>query len=119
MISKIKNLLMIIEQGTSGIWHYRKWSDGTAECWGTMVTGNISVSALSGFYGGTSACDAFPTDLFITKPQVFVNCETWGSGYHLAYAYNVTKDRCRLGGIRNDGNSSPMTANIHAIGKWK
>lgn len=27
--------LGVAEQGTSGIWNYRKWNDGTAECWGT------------------------------------------------------------------------------------
>ena len=25
---------MIVDSGISGIWTYRKWSDGTAECWG-------------------------------------------------------------------------------------
>ena len=24
----------IVEQGTSGIWTYRKWASGIAECWG-------------------------------------------------------------------------------------
>ena len=33
--SKIGTISPIIEEaGTSGIWTYRKWSDGTAECWG-------------------------------------------------------------------------------------
>lgn len=26
----------VVEQGTSGIWRYRKWSSGTAECWGAV-----------------------------------------------------------------------------------
>ena len=25
---------VIVDSGISGIWTYRKWSDGTAECWG-------------------------------------------------------------------------------------
>lgn len=25
----------IVEQGVSGIWTYRKWNSGLAECWGT------------------------------------------------------------------------------------
>lgn len=33
--SKVGTVSPIIEEaGTSGIWTYRKWSDGTAECWG-------------------------------------------------------------------------------------
>lgn len=30
----------VVEQGTSGDWMYRKWSDGIAECWGRQ-SGNI------------------------------------------------------------------------------
>lgn len=39
----LKDIPRIIESGTSGIWTYRKWSDGIAECWGTSSgTANIS-----------------------------------------------------------------------------
>ena len=32
----------VIEQGTKGIWTYRKWSSGVAECWGsTTITGVV------------------------------------------------------------------------------
>ena len=31
----------IVEQGTSGIWTYRKWNSGIAECWGN-TSGAIS-----------------------------------------------------------------------------
>ena len=35
----ILNTPLIIESGISGIWTYRKWSDGTAELWGlTTIT---------------------------------------------------------------------------------
>lgn len=30
----------IVEKGTSGIWTYRKWSDGIAECW-CSTNGNV------------------------------------------------------------------------------
>lgn len=28
------NNSVVVESGTTGIWRYKKWSDGTAECWG-------------------------------------------------------------------------------------
>ena len=34
----------VIEQGTSGIWTYRKWNSGIAECWG-MYSKSVSISA--------------------------------------------------------------------------
>lgn len=45
--NSIKNLNAdyIIEQGTSGIWTYRKWASGLAECWGTTDAINVSASA--------------------------------------------------------------------------
>ena len=35
----------VVEQGTSGIWTYRKWNSGIAECWGSqrMLTATTSV----------------------------------------------------------------------------
>lgn len=36
----------IVEQGTSGIWFYRKWNSGLAEFWGgKQISGNGSVNA--------------------------------------------------------------------------
>ena len=37
-IDRIEDRIHIVESGTSGIWTYRVWSDGTAECWGTQHT---------------------------------------------------------------------------------
>lgn len=31
------DMVRISETGTSGVWTYRKWSDGTAECWGSKA----------------------------------------------------------------------------------
>lgn len=28
----------IVQRGTSGIWTYRKWNSGDAECWGTVTS---------------------------------------------------------------------------------
>ena len=31
----------VVEQGTSGIWAYRKWYSGFAECWGKLTLSNL------------------------------------------------------------------------------
>lgn len=53
----------IVESGTSGMWNYRKWSDGTAECWGQK---NQSVSATSWgtMYYIRLEADDYPAGLF-------------------------------------------------------
>lgn len=37
----------VVEQGTSGIWTYRKWNSGIAECWG-KYSGTVTYSSTSG-----------------------------------------------------------------------
>lgn len=46
---------IIIEEGTSGIWTYRKWSDGRAEVVGKINQYNININtALGGWYRSAS-----------------------------------------------------------------
>lgn len=64
----------VIEQGTSGIWNYRKWAKGVAECWAQIDfprTAGITASWGSLFYAGVGNYD-FPQDLFLnnTTPSV-------------------------------------------------
>jgi hypothetical protein len=76
----------VIEQGTSGIWTYRKWASGIAECWGvqTGLTANLTTQwGSSGFYynGGDGKAPNFPF-AFATKPAVTVSVEN-DSGFSL------------------------------------
>ena len=119
IIVRILKTPMIVETGTSGIWTYRKWSNGVAECWGNATSANISNVVVSGWYGGTFAPPSFPTNLFVSAPLVFVNVTTWGTGYHFGSAYNISSTGCRIEGIRNDNASSAMTVAIKAKGRWK
>lgn len=52
LITKVKEIAeklgfiadYVVEQGTSGIWTYRKWNSGIAECWGYWNAANASGS---------------------------------------------------------------------------
>ena len=63
----------IVEQGTSGIWTYRKWASGIAECWGRQISTEKSI------YDDTYCVvnETLPPNLFIVDPSV--NC----SGFQL------------------------------------
>lgn len=63
----------IVEQGTSGIWTYRKWASGIAECWGRQISTEKSI------YDDTYCAVniPLPPDLFIEDPSA--NC----SGFQL------------------------------------
>jgi hypothetical protein len=65
----------LVAQGTAGIWTYRTWSDGTAECWGKK---DVSVTfPSSANWGGLYTTGAisgsnisFPFGLFAETPVV-------------------------------------------------
>ena len=61
----------VIDEGTDGIWTYRKWKSGTAECWGvTSITGAANTSDAGG-YRTTTVSAALPDGLFTSIPRVF------------------------------------------------
>ena len=59
----------IVEQGTSGIWTYRKWASGVAECWGKGYFDNPNFTTqVAGWYFTEVKAFYFPNDLFIEAP---------------------------------------------------
>ena len=74
----------LVEQGEDyNGWTYRKWSDGTAECW-TQKSFTINVTTAWGsmYTSGTISGSniAFPTGLFIETPNVQVSLSVRSAG---------------------------------------
>lgn len=65
----------VTASGSSSIWRYRRWSDGTYECWGTYTEQTVSPDE-----GGTSRSFsvAYPVT-FADYPQVFVSTRQDGN----------------------------------------
>ena len=120
LIYKILQCPHVVESGTSGSWTYRKWSDGTAECWRTFTSGAFSpTTSVGGFYGRALTGNAFPTGLFISVPVVSYNCDSWGNGFFWGNIYALTKDSFSVLILRNDNASSAYQASVYAVGKWQ
>lgn len=114
----------IVEQGTSGIWTYRKWNSGIAECWGR--TGIVVPT--NGVYSV-----AFPTGLFIRVSHLSVNpyYGEQSDTYRNASKYIVTDGSNNYNANTTDyavayvrdsaGNSqNPYIAfDFNAYGTWK
>lgn len=65
----------VVEQGTSGIWTYRKWNSGVVECWGVHTfTGEVN-TVKGNIYVGEREFIALPTNLFAEKPMVSITSE--------------------------------------------
>ena len=112
----------VVEEGTSGIWTYRKWNSGIAECWGEWASGSFAPDgSTGGWYRRivTPSDQTFPTDLFIEAPKAFFDLTYWGNGYYWGTIRTLTASTFQLQLFRNDNASSQGRGNIYAIGKWK
>jgi len=80
---------IVIDGGTSDVWTWRKWSDGTAECW-AVVSINTSISSAWGsLYESSNGCRvSYPSGLFTAAPCLSVSVsgnsgamlESYGAG---------------------------------------
>ena len=112
----------IVEQGVDGIWTYRKWSDGTAECWGYNTTYNHTYSAWGSIYSFDIPRIAFPTSLFISDPDCFAyaRCATGNSVSSPNSNEATSVFTCGLTVIRGTSLSTTHAVTYYyAIGKWK
>ena len=110
----------IAEQGTSGIWTYRKWNSGIAECWGTHTeTLTLSTVSSTGLYGAGSSYVNYPSGLFIEEPNTNFSGRV-GTGYCLTGTlYQASKDSMKCWVTSQVSGSQSCVFFIRAIGKWK
>ena len=118
--STIKNIPTIVEAGIDGIWRYRKWSDGVAECWGcqTKTMSGVSQTAPFSGYEYDFGMIAFPTGLFITVPIANVSGKV-GSSYNVVSYANVYQAGVSVALQSNASSSYTCNAYIQAKGRWK
>lgn len=116
----------IVEQGTSGIWTYRKYSSGIIECWTTTrwATPTLTMSAISssGTYKSQTLSMPFPTDLFTDVENCFnVRFGFMSSGTYLLSVMNSAPSNSVLPVVIVKGGSSTSACSIyaHAVGRWK
>lgn len=111
----------IVEQGTSGIWTYRKWSSGIAECWGTERKTTAIATAWGNAYYSSSLSTSFPTNFFIDAPNSVSIYITGAYSCWVANSDTFTKDLVKYSLIRPNAQTTSYDyyARIHAIGRWK
>jgi hypothetical protein len=119
----IKNIKdYIIEQGTSGIWTYRKWASGIAECWGLYNASDWDISTAWGyiFESATPISTTLPVGLFSDVPVFNMNVQNSTAGIlSLETVSNVNKDMtCYIYPTRATPGKVSLTIAMRAIGKW-
>lgn len=113
---------VIEEEGTSGIWYYRKWSSGIAECWGVASFTPSSPSSEGSLYYKNVSTN-FPSGLFTDRPTVQATTSVgWISGINTnpTSVTSATYSGYLWAADSNamDGNHS-WAVDIYATGRWK
>ena len=124
----------LVESGTSGVWTYRKWSDGISECWGQSAPKTIAPADWVA-WGTGGALEAivvdepigYPAGLFTAAPQVSAFI-TPTEGYTVVTAevsiagnVDLSVQTPKLYALRFTRPQATIVAvaNFHAVGRWQ
>lgn len=119
----------IVSQGTSGEWGWRKWADGTAECWCKHDYESVSLVPWGGVYSTESSAIVplrYPFE-FISDPVCNANIlGVSGSSFWVfydaaQYSTDLKNFTAPIGLARGSsvGSYGSVTIGYRAIGRWK
>lgn len=117
----------VCEAGTSGIWYYRKWASGRAECFGSIVCTGVSATEKWGSvyesaseYGG----EAYPF-AFAEPPLQMLYVEDAGAAYLIETQLNTQRHTAANTGKwyfwrpAESPGEVDVTVGICVFGRWK
>ena len=119
----------VIADGRSGIWTYRKWRSGFAECW-CVTSNNVAANTKWGnaFYstylqGGYALPFTFATNGDIQDdPQGFVEIQSPGGNYWFQVANSCTTTNAPKGYVMcpvQHNNAISVLFSFYIRGRWK
>lgn len=110
----------IVEEGTSGIWTYRKWSSGIAECWGEQTETKSPYVTLTGNWYGFSTSNVSLPFTFIQKPKVNASMKVGNSLSATSPLHNITTTTVSCYGMGYGASGSvTLTVDYDVKGLWK
>ena len=114
----------VVEQGTSGIWTYRKWNSGIAECWGTRTITGVKVDqAWEGlYYAATPDPVSYPFTFTATPNEVATMGSNNMSVWMANSSINTTASTGKYFVMRpTSASTTTYTVTIYyqVVGRWK
>ena len=108
----------VVEEGTSGIWTYRKWSSGKVDCWGSASSSSLTWYAYpTGLYYNSPALTVtYPFAIY--SPCISATVTYCGGNIGWALATHASDTTTNVSIIRN-GNSGQVIVDIAVHGRWK
>lgn len=114
-----RTLDYIVDQGTSGIWTYRKWNSGKIELWTNSYQFTVTFTKSSiGVYYATQSGIAVP--LVKTIEFASGDCTKWHYVNWSSVTYNGgTELGIRYYGLNANGGGNTIPFSFYVIGTWK
>lgn len=110
-------------------WSYRKWADGTAECW--KILGEVTLYDIDGEweYSGTwfkiiHEKEPYPAGLFKSRPACVVNCPAdnfpgWIKEVGASNNITTAPTICAHTVVKRTGTNIKFYPSYYAIGRWE
>ena len=108
----------VVAQGTSGIWTYRKWASGIAECWATQTETLSNSFTTDNKYGYVFPSLSFPFS-FTASPVMAFSGKVGTAAAFLGYS-NVASTAilsCQI--LTLLSGSQTCEARYYVVGRWK
>ena len=116
----------VVETGTSGIWTYRKWNSGIAECWGIYTMASSCTLAWGSLYYSNKTCSRINYPFtFTSRPQETVSLRLdsysgWIYADSEGKGMNTTTQTAVYGFLRpSTMGETTVRYEFTVIGKWK
>jgi hypothetical protein len=116
----------VVDQGTSGIWTYRKWNSGVAECWGIYTMTSACTKAWGAlYYSDTLAPRINYPFTFTSRPQESVFCRgdsvsAWAYPEGGGIGMNTTTQTAQYGFLRpTTMTAAQVRYEYTVVGRWK
>lgn len=108
--------------GTSGIWTYRKWNSGAAECWGVYTASGVNIAKNN--YSGFRYSDGISVNLPFTFAAAPVAVYSGGCTSYLTFVTPIgqpttTQAKFWVACLDSSATNCSIVVNIHVMGKWK
>lgn len=111
--------------GTEGNWTYRKWDDGTAECWARFEDNVTNIYAWGSCYSlDPQVQKSYPTSLFTSTPieTGTIQCSAFAVIQAVNNAANSTTTTKKYLAMRPNSASisgAKLITDIYASGRWQ
>lgn len=108
----------VVEEGTSGVWTYRKWNSGVMEMWGEVTQTLTNYTTVGGVFGGYYSIINLPLS-FIDSPHLNYNVNISNGFGIAASAGNTGTNYFRWHGLGTVIGTCSCTVKAHLRGRWK